>query len=76
MFHNGSTYHFIIKNTANQSEGQFEFLGENTEKYITLSIPIKKDLVNGKAKTYKIKFINISLSTLVDNLSDGFQCDK
>ena len=44
VFHNGSTYdyHFIIKNLAEQSEGEFECLGENTEKYITFSVPIKK----------------------------------
>ena len=36
MFHNGSTYdyHFIIKNLTNEFEGQFECLGENTEKNI------------------------------------------
>ena len=38
VFHNGSTYdyHFIIKELAEEFEGQFECLGENTEKYITL----------------------------------------
>ena len=36
MFHNVSTYdyHFIIKNLTNEFEGQFECLGENTEKNI------------------------------------------
>ena len=36
VFHNGSTYdyHFIIKNLAEKFEGEFECLGENTEKYI------------------------------------------
>ena len=33
-------------------------LGENTEKYITFSVPIKKEHDNGKTITYKIKFIN------------------
>ena len=34
MIHNGSTYgyHFIIKKLAKEFEGQFECLGENTEK--------------------------------------------
>ena len=43
VFHNGSTYdhHFIIKQLAEEFEGQFECFGENTEKYITLSVPIK-----------------------------------
>ena len=46
VFHNGSNYdyHFIIKELANEFEGQFECLGENTEKYKTFSIPIKKKL--------------------------------
>ena len=44
VFHNGSTYdyHFIIKELAKEFEGQFECLGENTEKDITFSVPIKK----------------------------------
>ena len=35
VFHNHSNcdYHFIIKELANEFEGQFECLGENTEKY-------------------------------------------
>ena len=42
--HNGSTYdyHFIIQESAEDFKGQFESLGENTEKYITFSIPFKK----------------------------------
>ena len=34
VFHNGSTYdyHFIIKELAEEYEGQFECLGKNTEK--------------------------------------------
>ena len=60
VFHNGSTYdyHFIIKEIAEESEGQFKCLGENTEKYITLLVPIKKELDNGKSITNKIKFID------------------
>ena len=60
VFHNGSTYdyHFIIKELAKEFEGQFECLGENTEKYITFSVPIKKELDNGKTIIYKLKFID------------------
>ena len=45
---NGSTYdyHFIIKELAEEFKGQFEWLGGNTEKYITFSVPIKKELDN------------------------------
>ena len=60
VFHNGSTYdyHFIIKQLAEDFKGQFECLGENTEKYITFSVPIKKELDNSKTITYKLKFID------------------
>ena len=44
VFHNGSTYncYFIINQLAKQFKGQLECLAENTEKYITFSVPIKK----------------------------------
>ena len=68
VFHNGSNYdyHFIIKELANEFEGKFDCLGENTEKYKTFSIPIEKDATktdkdgNESVVTisYKIKFIN------------------
>ena len=84
VFYNGSTYdhHFIIKELAENFEGQFECLGENTEKYFTFSVPIKKELDNGKLITCKIKFIDsfrfmsTSLSNLVDNLSEGLHSDN
>ena len=38
--------------------GEFECSGENTEKYITFSVPIKKENDNGKKITYKLKFID------------------
>ena len=45
MFHNGFTYgyHFIIKEPAEEFEGEFDCLGENTEKYITFSVSIEKE---------------------------------
>ena len=48
VFHNGSIYdyHFIIKELVKEFEGNFECLGENTEKYITFSVPIKKKIEN------------------------------
>ena len=47
LFHNGSNYdyHFIIKELANEFEGQFEYLGENTEKYKNFSVPIEKEVI-------------------------------
>ena len=85
VFHNGSTYdyHFIIKELVKEFEGNFECLGENTEKYITFSVPIKKKIDNKDLEiTYKIKFIDSyrfmssSLSKLVDNLSEGIHNNK
>ena len=53
VFHNGSTYdyHFIINQLAKEFDGQFACLRENTEKYITFSVPVKKELDNGKTIT-------------------------
>ena len=50
VFHNGSTYdsHFIINQLAKEFNGQLEWLGENAEKVITFSVPIKKELDNIK----------------------------
>ena len=85
VFHNGSTYdyHFIIKELVKGFEGNFECLGENTEKYITFSVPLKKKIENKNIEiSYKIKFIDSyrfmssSLSKLVDNLSEGIHNNK
>ena len=61
VFHNGFTcdYHFIINKLEKDFHGQLEWLGENTEKYITFSVPISKELNNGKTVTYKLKFIDL-----------------
>ena len=47
VFRNGFTYdyHFIIKELAEEFEEEFECLGENTEKYTTFSIPVKKEII-------------------------------
>ena len=80
VFHNGSTYdyHFIIKELVKEFEGNFECLGENTEKYIAFSAPIKKKIENKNIEaTCKIRFIDsyrfmsMPLSKLIDNLSKG-----
>ena len=76
--HNVSSYdyHFLIKELAEDFKGEFECFGENTETYITFSVPIKKEHDNGKTITYKLKFIDScrfmrsKLSDLVDNLSE------
>ena len=71
VFHNGSTYHynFIIKELAEEYKVQFGFFEQNTEKYTTFSVPIKKqtkkidkdgndEVVN---ISYKIKFIEVKV---------------
>ena len=86
VFRNGSTYdyHFIIKELVKEFDGNFDCLGENSEKYITFSVPLKKKIEN-KASieiNYQIKFIDScrfmssSLSKLVDNLSEGIHNNK
>ena len=62
MFHNGSTYdyRFIIKELAEEFEGEFECLGENI---------ITK--IKYKIKFDSYRFMSTSLSNLVSNLSEG-----
>ena len=77
MFHNGSVYdyHFIIKYLAREFTGNSEGLGENTEKYVSFTVPFKK-VINDKEIKYRIRindscrFMQDSLSNLVDNLSE------
>ena len=78
VFHNGSScdYNFIIKGLAEEFEGDFECFGEDKEKYITFSVPIKKESNEDETIIYRTNFIDsfrfmsTSLSTLVDNLSN------
>ena len=76
--HSGSkyNYHFLTKELAEEFKGQFQCLGENTEKYIALSVSIEKENDNGKTITYKIKFVDpcrfmqSKLSDLAGNFSE------
>ena len=77
VFHNRSKYdfHFIINELAKGIDG-ITCIGDDTEKYITFSVPIKKENKDHKVITLKLKFIdsfrlmNRSLSDFVDNLSE------
>ena len=42
VFHNRSNYyyHFVIKEIAEEFKKQVIYLGENTEKHVTLTVPI------------------------------------
>ena len=70
--------HFIINQLAEEFIGELNCIGENMEKYITFSAPIKKKYDDGKTITYKLRFIDsfrfmsTSLSELVDNMSGKF----
>ena len=88
-FPNGSKYdcYFIIKELANEIEGQFEeCIAENKGKYKTFSVPIKKEIRKIDKEgdqavetiSYKIKFIDSarfmksSLSNFVVHNLTGF----
>ena len=74
---NGSKYnhYFLIKELAEESKGEFNCLGEIAEKYVSFTVPIKKEH-NNKTITYKIKFVDTcrfmpsKLSDLVENLNN------
>ena len=92
VFHNLSSYdsHPIIKELANEFDGELECLRENAEKCITFSVRVNKKITkrakDGGEKIlnipYKLKFIEsykfmlASLSNHVDNLSDGLHNNK
>ena len=73
VFHNSWNYdyHFMTKELSNEFEGQFEYLGENKEKYKTCSVPIKEKLHNKiywKRKIYDdfiIKFIKLNVKIVI-----------
>ena len=89
VFHNGSNYdyHFIIKELAEEFKKQFTCLRENTEKYLTLTVPIEKEVTRIDKNVEKItknishvlqfldssRFMASSLSNLVNNLSEGIR---
>ena len=66
---------------AEEFDGEFECLGENKEKYIIFSVPIKKESNEDGVIIYRIKFIvsfrfmSTSLSSFVHNLSGGIYND-
>ena len=67
----------MLNQLAIEFKGELKCIGDNMEKYITFSVPIKKELNNNGDKKrirYKLKFIDSfrfmsdSLSNLVDNI--------
>ena len=74
--------HFILNQLAIKFKGELNCIGDNMEKYIIFSVPIKKEVNNNngdnKIITYKLKFtdsfrfMSDSLSNVVDNTSEIF----
>ena len=64
-FLNGSNYNynFIIKKLEEEFDGQFNCLGENTEKYITFTVPTEKEVIKVDKNGEKLKK-NITLITI------------
>lgn len=83
VIHNGSNYdfHLLITELAKEFRSDMKCIGENTEKYISFSIPIKKKREDGKFTTYRLKFIDSArfmsgwLSNHVNNLSELYNCN-
>ena len=83
IIHN-ATYdtHFIMNQLAIEFKGELNYIGDNMEKYIPFSVPIKKQVINNNGDkrtiTCKLKFIDSyrfmqnSLSKLVDYTSEIF----
>ena len=76
IVHNASyDTHFIISQLAEEFKGELNCIGDNMEKYVTFSVPIKKERDDGKTTTRKLRFINsfrsmsTSLPELVDNMT-------
>ena len=79
IIHNASyDIHFIINQLAEEFKGELNCIGENMEKYITFSVPIKKKCDDGKTITRKLRFIDsfrimpTSSAELVDKMSRNF----
>ena len=50
--------HFIISQLTEEFKGEINCIGENMKKYITFSVPIKKECSGGKTITRKLRFID------------------
>ena len=63
VFHNRSNYdyHFLIKKLAEEFKKHFTCLGENTEKYVTFTVLIKKKLQELIKMAKKLQKIYLTL---------------
>ena len=83
ILYNGSNYdfHLLIKELAKEFKSNMRCIGENTEKYISISVNFQEEKEEEedsfkKIKTYRLRFIDSfrfmssSLDSLTDNLSE------
>ena len=58
VLHNGSTYdyHFVIKELVEEFKKELTCLEENTEKYITFTVPIEKEVVIKGEQEWKTNY--------------------
>ena len=82
---NLTDYHFIMKELVKLLKKKFTYLVENTERYITFTVSIKKEVTRidkhgkriKKNVSYILQFVDsarfmaTSLSNLENNLSEG-----
>ena len=61
--------YFIINQLAEEFKGKLYCIGENMEKYITFSVPIKEEYEDGRTITGKLRFID-SFRFMFASLSD------
>ena len=59
IIHNASYgTQFIINQSAEEFKSELNCIGENMKKYITFSVPIKKECDDGRTITRKLRFID------------------
>ena len=50
--------YFIINQLAEEFKGELNCIEENMEKYISFSVPIKKECDDGNTITRKLRFVD------------------
>ena len=64
IIHNASyDIHFMLNQLAKEFKGELNCIDDNMEKYITFSVPIKKEVNDGK----KNKIINLKLVIMLES---------
>ena len=48
----------MVNQFVEEFKGELDCLGENMEKYITFSVPVKKKCDDNKTITHKLRFID------------------